>query len=533
MLRTSGTPLRAIWSLAYRAIARVGARYIAAGCRGSTTYVRASFASRDFVPGLSDVDLTLVLPHDPGGTARARSYDRWLRVRRSLPVVDLVLDYPRIYDERELKVLARDSAYTFGLDRAEGPRAGYFGLAAGADGSRLLERPGLYGPTTDWRRLHGPERRPFPQRRGRQAERIAAWLELAYWWQWVFPVCLDPSGPRTPHLCVKLVAEPARVWLWLAHAERVPGRGEALRRALDRLPEEEEALRGALALQSSLSTLPRPPLEESVAALARMSARIAALIAAELEEHGTSEVRLTGGEPGTLLPEWETQGQFPQETRLPAAGAFPLTDWRALAFGRGPDETFELLPGDPAQPGALAAAARREGGPYGALAGDGFLVLPSTQWWRTRLRAIKCPATDPVSFALVAGRDVARFPQVPGWSVADTARRAVSEHMEWLRGYGDPSVAADRLQGWGPLLALLLCAARAGLLRSSLDEGEPALALTAAETARGLAPYAAGIADEGFGHYREYALHRTPPPDEVVRALRDTVLGLPAYRVEG
>jgi DNA-binding NarL/FixJ family response regulator len=55
------------------------------------------------------------------------------------------------------------------------------------------------------------------------------------------------------------------------------------------------------------------------------------------------------------------------------------------------------------------------------------MVLPAERW-RSRLRAVTCPVTDPVSFALVAGGTVARFPNVDGWSAEHAARRAVAEH---------------------------------------------------------------------------------------------------------
>ena len=56
---------------------------------------------------------------------------------------------------------------------------------------------------------------------------LAAWLELVTWWRWAFTVCVDRSGPRTAHLCLKLVTEPVRIWLWLAHGERVGRRVSA------------------------------------------------------------------------------------------------------------------------------------------------------------------------------------------------------------------------------------------------------------------------------------------------------------------
>ena len=44
----------------------------------------------------------------------------------------------------------------------------------------------------------------------------------------------------------------------------------------------------------------------------------------------------------------------------------------------------------------------------------------------------QCEVTDPVSFALARGALVANFPNVPGFSIQDTARRALAEHAAWL-----------------------------------------------------------------------------------------------------
>jgi hypothetical protein len=160
-------------------------------------------------------------------------------------------------------------------------------------------------------------------------------------------------------------------------------------------------------------------------------------------------------------------------------------------------------------------------------------VLPTAPWWRTRLRAIKSRPTDPVSFALAEGDRVARFPRVRGWSAEDTARRAVAEHRAWLRGEPGPWAASVSSNGRGGALAMLLTAARAGLLLESLDEGEPELPLTVTETARRVAGRSAeadSAAEEALYRYRRFALRREQPPAAAVSAMRRLVLELPAYR---
>jgi predicted nucleotidyltransferase len=526
LLRTARTPLARVWAPAYRVIARVWAAFLVRGERGAAAYARGSVGADDLVPGLSDIDVAVVLSPDRGGrgVARERVTGRWTRLLRAFRPTDLLLDYPLVYEEDELREVAGATALTYGLDEPGERRAAYNGDGVSEDRIRLLERPGLYGATDDWRLLTGPDRRPPEPARDAQLRRIAAWLELLSWWRWVFSVCVDPSGPRTADLCVKLVAEPARIWLWLAHGERAGGRSDVLHRALRRMPEEAEPFRRALELRRSLPDSPEPPLAEVLPVLVRLSARIAGLIAAEVEEHGATEVRLAGPDPDELvLPQggWRPCDALVggREPRLLA-----LCDWRSLACPTLPDECFAPLPGDPGDPAVLgAAAASQLASPYPALRAGGLMVFPGLRWG-TQLRAVKCSVTDPVSFALADGIPVARFPNVAGWSAHDTARRAVAEHRAWLRVEPDAE---------GSTLAMLLTAARAGLFLDSVEDGgAPELPLTVTETARRLAARSAGaqtVAEEGLERYREFAVDRTRPPAGTLAAMRKLVLALPAY----
>jgi hypothetical protein len=369
--------------------------------------------------------------------------------------------------------------------------------------------------------VRGRDRTPAEPARDPQLRRIAAWLELTYWWQLVFPVCADPAGPRTASLCVKLVAEPARIWLWLAHGERAGGRADTLERARRVLPEEEETLRLALELQRSLASSPQPPLAEALSFLVRLSDRIAARLADEVAEHGATEVRLGGLDPLEVV----------QAYRGERSDALPLCDWKGLVFPRLADELFAPAPGDPADPGLLGRTTADDGyGAYTALRAGELMVLPGVRF-RTTMRAIKSRVLDPVSFALVEGRDAAVFPEVPGWSAVDTARRAVAEHLAFLRSappvvWGPPDEAA------GAELAALLSAARAGLFLESVLDGDPELPLTVTETVRRLAARsdtARGVVEDGLGDYREFAARRTPPPAATLEAVRALVSELPAY----
>lgn len=498
LLRTARTPLARLWALAYRLTARAYAAYLLRGERGSA-YLRGSIGTADWLPGLADVDLAVVLDGDPAGPgiAPVRAAARWQALRRRVPAADLVLDYPLLLARDQLDWLAGRSALTPDGD------AGFAGPRHSDDAVRLLERPGLYGTTDGWRPL-ARRGRPLPAPGRERAEELAAgWLELVYWWQWAIGACVDPVGPRTASLCVKLVCEPARVWLWLAHGERAGDRVEVLQRALRRLPEEEAGLRLALRLQASLPDSPPPPLPEVLPVLIRFTQRIAAILAAEAGE--STAVRLAGDD--LTLPHGRRLGPRPAELR-------PLTDWRTVVLAPAPDDAFGPAPGDLADPTAVAAAARSQDyGPWPAMRRGDLMALPAASRWRTRLRAVHTPVTAPALFAVAEGRDVARFPALPGWSARDTAARAATEHAVAL--HANP--ARD-----GADLGRVLAAARAALFRE--DPGE--LALTVGEAARRLAerPGARTVAEDAAGRYREWADLRTPPPPEVVAAARELVL---------
>ena len=489
-----------MWAWTYRLLAWAWASYLIAGERDAAGYVRGSLSGDDVLPGLSDIDVVVVLSDDPAGAraAAVRASGRWTRLRTRFRLTDMLLDYPMVFEHHELVEVVNSSTFTFGLYGPAQRGSAYYGERVSHDQVRLLERPGLYGTTTDWRLLRGRDRRPPEHARDAQRRSIAAWLELCSWWQWVFPVCVDPTGPRAASLCVKLVAEPVRIWLWLSDGERLGRRADVLRRGLDRLPEEEAALRRALELHQALPDGPEPPLAEVLPVLARMSSRIADLIASQVIDAGTTPVRFAGaGCAELILPRnrWRPTTSLVggQKPRL-----LPLCDWRSLACPLLPDECFAVLGNDPSDPAALDAAISSQGdGPYPALPFDALLVLPAARW-RSSLRAVKCAISDPISIALVQGRNEAQFPNVPGWSARDSAVRAVAEHRAWLDA-PQPSGGEDDA---GEALAMLLGAARVGLFAESLaGESVPELALTLTETVSRLAERSASartVAEEGL-----------------------------------
>ncbi len=473
LLATARTPLRRVWTLGYRVAAHLVAALLVRGEAGATVYGRASLGSAELLPGLSDIDLALVLATDDGADRVRR---RWARLGSRLTATGLV-DTPFVFSEGELRAVAGRSVLTYGEPAFGGPRARH-------DLHRMLQRPELEDPTLDWRRLRGPDRRPPPRARDVQERRIAAWLDLVFWWRFAYPACAAPPAPWLAGRCVRLVAGPGLVWLALAHGERPATRDAVLQALLRHLPEEEAALRATLALHHDLHRLPEARLDVVVPLLIRLSDRIAALLAEQLADAPLTEVALTG------------------ERVMPP----PLVDWREVVIPQGPGERLQPLDGDPSDPAVLAGAAL--GAPDGVqpvLRSGRLLLLPGLEFRPTRLRAIQCRVTDPVSFALLDGEPSARFPDVAGWSIGDMARRAVAEH-------------AARLRDGPPDLDLVLTAARAALLHESVRAGEPELVLGAADAAARLPGDAAAE-----------AVSAGAAPPAVLSALREQVLALPAF----
>lgn len=549
MLRTERTPIRALWSSAHELAIRVVASAFARRSRASV-YAKGSFGFGDPVYGVSDIDLVIVVASvgEPAADARlvANVKRRWQRVLSFFPPLN-ELFHIFVYDSQSLRDALSAPCVTFGLDQ-DPPRAGFLGPQPLVDEMGLQERPELYGAAREWRLVGGRPadiaHRPPDDVAHR---RIASWLELQFWWRYVFPACVDPRGPRLPYLCVKLVAEPARIWLWLAHGEQIYSRVDVLHRALERLPQEEAAFRRALELHHALSTSPRPPLAETLPHLVRLSSLIAGELCGQLEPAGTTEVQLDGAAGPTIT----SAGQSP-----PDGSRLPLVDWRALTVPPLPDEVFTLTDADPGDVAALAAAAVTESvGVYPTLQAEKLLIFPaaraegrshgsepeqgSARFHRVKLRGIQCPPTDPVSFALAEGRETALFPDASGWSASDCARRAVAEHAAWLAagrtdGHVRGWVAAQTSSSPPSAVSLgrLFTAARAGLFLESLT-GKPTLALTVHATAGMLTrrdAATAGTVDDAVGSYAAWRSgDSAAPAPEVVEAFAAVVAKLPAY----
>jgi hypothetical protein len=522
LIRLHRGPGRALLRLLHLALARVYAAYLCRGEPGSSIYLRGSMAREEAIYGMSDVDLGAIVSGDHPDSARRRIRSRHERALGRLPVLALLVDPPVIYEARRLPTALTQSVLSYGL--ADGSSS-YEGLTDEHD-QMQLERPELYASAATWRLLAGAERRtagpPVPEPSTRA---VHGWLELQNWWRFAFAACDKPDRPRSSYLCVKLIAEAARIWLWISTAEHVSTRQQALARGRIELPEEAEAFERASRLYADLHHARPAPLSEFLPPFLRLSARIAEQLSAQAAPAGSVAVSLIDAAgPTFTLP----HGGLPPRDRAPWSSAeplLPLADWRALVDPIEPDETFAIVDGDPADPETIRATGlSTDRGAYATLSAHGLLLRPTPHWGRGRLRAVHCALTDPVSWALASAETVAQFPNLTGLSIGDTARRARAEHSAWLhRSEGDRS---------GPALARTIMAARAALLWQSLADGQPELTLTAAGTVTQLAsraPEAESIAEQAHHAYLDFAWTWEPPPPRVVDRLRRAVLALPAY----
>lgn len=528
MVRTGDGRLRPLWRAAYRAVARGVSAYLRAGRRGASVYAIGSLAGPDAVYGISDIDLTVVVPAGPGppGQAREAAQRRWERLCRLAPSLRQLV-FVAVYEEQELRRAATGSPCLRSAPGAGDAAApALFGPAPFVDPVAVASRPMLQPPARAWRLLAGRRRLPAPREPDAHQRGMIAWLELQHWWRYAFGVAARPDGPRTAYLCVKLASEPARIWLWLVQGERVSSRRQALVRGGQVLPAERRLFERALALQGALAQSPDPQLAEMLAGFLRLTRRIADRLAEEVEAAGVQEVGLTWGPEEELVLAPSALG--PLATLLGVRPRLlPLVDWRALVRPSAPDEAIAPVPGHPSDLTTLGAAATAgRADPYAALRDGDLLVLPAPLQRRTFLRAVQCPVTDPFSFALLDGAAVARVPRARGWSIEETAIRATAEHRAWLKDGGATREASVEALG------LLFTAARAGLLLESVERGQPEIALTVAAVAESLAASTRMSRSVAGASYEAYRACRAggSPPASVMADLRRCVAAMPAYR---
>ena len=379
VLRTSRGPLGPLWMALHGALTKALCRFLARPA-GAAVYIRGSFADGEAVPGLSDIDLIVVTPD------RELVERRWARVRPGLdPLVSV-----KVYGADELEAVAADTILVQPPSFFEDGR--HFSLRT---------RPGLAGATRDWTLLRGPDLRPA--RHGAPDPCVIAWLELQCWWRYAVWAAANPDNRLVPYMCFKLVAEGTRAWLWLAHGELTAGRTAALRRGLELMPDDTEALHAALALHEALHRQPRADLDATLAWFVGITERVGALVDARAAKRPDATVRL------------ELDGKL-------RAGRLPLKDWRALVVPEDGPREVTLASGNPRRAADLAEADRAD--PPHLLRADGIFLIPSSDLesrplTRGSARIVQCAASDPVTTALLAGETVARFSDIPGWRASD------------------------------------------------------------------------------------------------------------------
>lgn len=526
VLRTQGSGLRQIWKALYAGIAHGIALWM--GREGATIFLAGSLARGEPIYGLSDIDLVAVAPDQ---TARERLVRSAEQMYRAVPMLRRLAAHVWLYDRMELEAVASSPFPTYGLD---GGLAAFNGREAIPDPMGLLERPGLRGPAGEWRRLRG-RGAPLRPARDRQDERLAAWLELQYRWKWAYLMDLDGPSPAVAARTASLVADTARIWLWLVAEEDVPGRRAPLRRASQLLESERETLGLALWILERISESLRPPITELWRCFVGLTRQVAEHMQDELAAVSSTDVELDDS---------------------PVRGGLPLRDWRGMVLPPvdwsnpelpvAPVECFTIESGDPADPGAVARTARaNRDRVWRSLRSGPLLARPNlVVWGEGRLRGLETPASDPVSFALLEGRGSARFPDVGGWSALDRALRAVAEHRAWLHQEVDhqarrpPWVGVRPLANWNTpaSLSLLLSAARAALFLASVEDGRPRLTLTDEATVHVLVERDPAVAEAAAGALATLrACEREPcRPDRVgLMRLRATVIRLRAYATSG
>ena len=543
MLRTANTPLSAAWALAYEAAMRAAVAWLRRQHRDASIYLKGSFASREAVYAISDIDLIVVLTGDgtQPGAVQLSARNSWKQLCQKFPILKLVIQHCWFYEEDDLRESLSAPCPTYGLTsnrRETDDRAAFLGPRALCDHAGLQARPSLYGVRREWKRLAGRDRLPTTGPDNAQSRRLAAWLDLQHWWRYAFQACAEPERAHVPLLCVKLIAEPVRLWLWVERGERVASREAALKRGLSELPEEREVLQLGLDLMKALPSFPSPPLPAVIAALLRQTERLAQHMRAAADEAGYVDVGLTGTEEMVVIPAVRHQVDALLARGL-STELMPLADWRARAVPSVPDEAMMLIEANAVDPAFLAATAHAEGGDaIPALHYNSMLLMPTTNPERGMLRAVQCEPTDPVSTALAERRTVARFPELAGWSAWHAARRAVAEHREWLE--------ADRVvyppHGWvgvqsacdsptARTLGLLFTAARAALFLESIIEGDPELAVTVAGVAERLVARDSSCRDAVETALRDFRVSRTVEGRDpvTVAPLLEVVRNLPAY----
>lgn len=478
---SSRGPLRTLWALVYRALIVGVSRYLRHDQDVLAVYLRGSVAQGDARYGVSDIDLVAVPSEDAAESVRGR----WELLCRKVPLDRIVS--VGVWSSRDLAVAAGATAFT--LDAAANTSAM----------TPALVRPGLYGPGVGWRHVGGSDLRPPAIGWDEVERRLVAWGEVQQWWRFVFRALAEERrAGDLDYLWFKFVVEHARVVMWLEQRQMAGSRADVLASASTLFPDDREPLDRAFRFLRHETSFSAP---EALSWALRVVARVARSFEESFDSAGSTRVELVG-----------LDGY--------AGGVRPLMDWHARVFVHPFDGSLSVTDLDATDPQILGAQARRgNDGSYPAIVHHGILLLPAVTYRRCIYRTIQSRISDPVSFAVLEGRNTADFPNVRGWSVADCARRAVEEHLLWLRLEERPSLRT---------LGKLFSASRAGALAQSVAEDRPMLPIDAAGTALYLENQIRHM-PETFDSYRLGIQTNKPVDPRLVERFRKEVLAMPAY----
>ena len=520
MLRTARSPLRPLWAGVYGAIALAVARIVAPRRSDTSVHVTGSLASRrggEAVYGCRTSTSSPSRPTRRGPSGRMR-FDA---AEPAPPPLRELMPHFYVYDAAGLaRVL--EGPYT--VNGLQAGRPAFVGPDALRDEMGLLERPGLYGPAAV---APGAGRASEPPATSGERRLPAAWLELQYRWRWALYASATPATSRGPPS--ELVAEAARIWLWLARGERTDTRRDALERALRLWRVRRPGPARRAGVHDELHRIAAVDLARSIAALF---------------------TNLSGGD---RLGRRRVSGPGERDARSPCAGLrrgrLPLLDWRALALpsarlvAAGGPRVLGGAPGpvdDPRRPPALlAAAARDAAGRVPRARHDALLVEPTLDMWGevgcassnarppTRSRR-RCSAARPAlaSQSSPAGRratgPAARSPSTaPGFAAAG-GTPSLRGAPGWRRGRRVVS-GARRPSGSCSAPPGRRCSPRA------CRNGAPALALTFADVVASLAARDPGVGADAAEAPASLDAQRPPDPSVVAR-LRRQVESLPPTR---
>ena len=157
MLRTANTSLSAVWALAYWSVMWAAVACVRRRYREASIYLKGSFASREAVYGISDIDLVVVVPGDgtPQGSVQQSARDSWTRLCHRLPLFKLVIQHCWFYEEDDLRESMSAPCLTYGLASNHGQgddRAAFLGPRPLRDHMGLQTQPSLCGARREWRR---------------------------------------------------------------------------------------------------------------------------------------------------------------------------------------------------------------------------------------------------------------------------------------------------------------------------------------------------------------------------------------------